>query len=328
MLTTIDSEKSCHMPWLQHFPVALFASVMGLCGLSLAWAKAELVFALGFAPSGALLGLTTVWFVLLTGLYLLKVVRHPAEVLSELRHPVKLAFVPGFSIGLILLSVGYLPLAPQLSLWLWSAGALIHLALTVFVVSSWVNHTHYEVAHLNPAWFIPVVGNIMVPIAGVQHAPPEISWFFFSLGWFFWPVLSAILLYRLIFHPALPAALRPTLFIFMAPPALGCISWLALNGSVDAFARFQHSVAVGFAFLLVGQDHRFLRIPFALSWWAYSFPMAALTIASLLMANASDWPVYAWLAKALLGLTSMLVLMLVWRTACAAWRGEVCVPGS
>lgn len=48
-----------------------------------------------------------------------------------------------------------------------------------------------------PAWFIPVVGNIIVPLAGVRFAPAEVSWFFFSIGLVFWIVLLAIVMYRL-----------------------------------------------------------------------------------------------------------------------------------
>ncbi len=324
---TRDLIESTAQPRLRYLPVTLFSSVMGLCGLTLAWSRAERLFDAGFCLSDVLLGLTTVWFAVLTALYAAKIARHPGEVLAELAHPVKLAFVPAFSISLILLSSAYLPVAPRLSFWIWGAGTLIHLGLTIYVVSSWIHHSHYDIGHLNPAWFIPVVGNIMVPIAGVHHASPDISWFFFALGLFFWPVLTAILLYRLIFHAALPATLRPTLFIFMAPPALGFISWLALGNGVDAFARILYSVAAAFALLLLGQARRFRGIPFALSWWAYSFPMAALTIATLLMAQNSGSAAYAALGAVLLALTSTLILLLVGLTARAAWRGQICTPG-
>ena len=43
----------------------------------------------------------------------------------------------------------------------------------------------------NP-WFIPVVGNIIVPIAGVDDAPAEVSWFFFSFGLIFWIALFTL----------------------------------------------------------------------------------------------------------------------------------------
>ena len=42
-----------------------------------------------------------------------------------------------------------------------------------------------------------MVGNIIVPIAGVRFAPTDISWFFFCIGLVFWLVPMTIVLYRL-----------------------------------------------------------------------------------------------------------------------------------
>ncbi|MER2623045.1 MAG: SLAC1 anion channel family protein [Accumulibacter sp.] len=320
---TVDTDDSR----LKNFPVSWFSTVMGMSGLSIAWNRAEHFFNPGFCLSSPLLGLTSLWFVVLTIIYATKIARYPAAVMAEIRHPVKLAFIPTFSISLLLLSIAYLQSAPDFSFWLWSLGAILHLGITFYVISSWIHHTQYEITHLNPAWFIPVVGNILVPIAGMQHGAPEICWFFFSLGLFFWPVLTTIIFYRLIFLTALPERLLPTLFIFIAPPAVGFISWFTLIGSVDAFARILYSVAVAFTLLLLSQLNHFRRIPFFLSWWAYSFPLAAITIATFLMAKATGQAMYIWIGGGLLGLTSALIAMLVWRTIRAVMRREICVEG-
>ena len=314
-------------PRLQYFPVSWFATVMGMCGLSIAWNRAEHFFNPGFCLSSLLLGLTSLWFFLLIGIYATKIVKYPAEVRAELTHPVKQAFAPTFSISLLLLSIAYLQSAREFSFWLWAIGTAGHLGFTFYMLSSWMHHTKYEIAHLNPAWFIPVVGNILVPIAGMQHGIPDISWFFFSLGLFFWPILTAIIFYRLIFHPALPERLLPTLFIFIAPPAVGFISWFNLTGNINAFGHILYSVAAVFTLLLLSQINRFRRIPFFLSWWAYSFPLAAMTIATFLMAKITGQAMYLWLGAGLLGLLSALIAMLVWRTARAVGRREICVPG-
>lgn len=316
-----------HGSRLQHFPISWFATVMGMTGATIAWNRAEHFFNPGFCFSSLLLALTSLWFVLLSTVYAIKIARYPAEVMAEIRHPVKQAFVPTFSISLLLLSIAYLQSSPDLSFWLWSSGALLHLGITLYVFSSWIHHTQYEIAHLNPAWFIPLVGNVLVPIAGMQHATPEISWFFFSLGIFFWPVLTAIIFYRLIFHAALPEKLLPTLFIFIAPPAVGFISWFNLTGSIDGFAHILYSVAVVFTLLLFSQINRFRRIQFFLSWWAYSFPLAAMTIATFLLAKVSGQSLYVWLGGGLLALLNLLIAMLIWRTVHAVLRQEICVPG-
>ncbi|MFA5083233.1 MAG: SLAC1 anion channel family protein [Hydrogenophilaceae bacterium] len=312
---------------LKNFPISWFAMVMGLAGFTIAWSRAEDIFGLGFALSPVLLALTAGVFVALAGLFAAKAMKYPQEVLAEFQHPVKLSFVPTFSIGLLLLSIACLHSLPGLSFWLWSAGAALHLAITLYVLSSWVHHSKYEIGHLNPAWFIPVVGNILVPIAGVHHAPVDLSWFFFSLGLFFWPILTAILFYRLIFHASLPERFMPTLFIFIAPPAVGFISWYNLVGEIDAFGRVLYFVGLFFALLLLVQASYFTRLKFFLSWWAYSFPIAAITIASLVMYKATGVAVYAWIAGLLLALLTAVIAMLLARTGQAVLRREICVEG-
>jgi tellurite resistance protein len=314
-------------PRLKSFPISWFAMIMGMTGFTIAWNRAEVIFDTEVCVSSVLLGLTAFLFVLLTLAFAAKIVKYPQEVLGEIRHPVKLAFVPTFSISLLLLSIAYLRIAPTLSFWLWSVGAALHLGLTLYVLSSWIHHTKYEIAHLNPAWFIPVVGNILVPIAGVHHASPEISWFFFSLGVFFWPVLTAILFYRLIFHGSLPERFMPTLFVFIAPPAVGFISWFNLTGGVDAFARVLYFTGLFFTLLLLVQFNYFRRLKFFLSWWAYSFPVAAITIATLIMAKETGLALYIWLSGGLLTLLTLLIALLLGRTLLAVIRREICVEG-
>ncbi|MFO7542026.1 MAG: SLAC1 anion channel family protein [Thiobacillus sp.] len=264
---------------------------------------------------------------LLAAIYLAKLARYPGEVAGEARHPVKLAFVPTVSISLILLSIATLHPAPHASFWLWSIGTVLHLALTLYVLSSWMHHDKYEIQHLNPAWFIPVVGNILVPIAGIHHAPFEISRFFFSAGLFFWPVLTAILFNRLIFHTSMPARLMPTLFIFIAPPAVGFVSYINLVGGIDAFAMVMYSVALFFTLLLATQIAYFTKLAFFLSWWAYSFPIAAITIATMAMAEHTGVAFFFTLAIVLLAILTLVIAGLLARTLLAVFRCEICVEG-
>lgn len=312
-------------PRLKLFPVAWFAMIMGLTGLTLAWRKAETILNLSLAPSPWLLLLATGLFTLLAALYAGKIIKHAAAARMEWAHPVKMHFVPAVSISLILLSIAWLPISAPYSKLLWLAGAALHLILTLYVISQWMHHSKFEIVHLNPAWFIPVVGNILIPIAGVSHAPPEVSWFFFSIGLVFWPVLLTIILYRVIFHASLPERLMPTLFILIAPPAVGFISYVKLTGGVDAFAQVLYHAALFFTLLLFTQVRRFANLKFFLSWWAYSFPLAAITIASLEMYEQNGSLFFLRLSGILLGIASAVIAGLLARTALAVLRREICV---
>ncbi|MFO7593062.1 MAG: SLAC1 anion channel family protein [Pseudomonadota bacterium] len=310
---------------LQHFPISWFAVVMGLAGFTIAWHRTEDVLVLPVHISPWLLGLTITVFAVLALLYATKLLRYSSEVRAEFAHPIKLNFFPTISIGMILLSIALLPYRMDISFVLWSVGTALHLVFTLYVLSVWIHHTHFEIQHINPAWFIPIVGNILVPIAGVRHANPEIAWFFFSIGLLFWLVLLTIIVYRMVFHQPLPAKLLPTLFILIAPPAVGFISWLQLNGSIDAFGRILYYAAIFLTLMLLTQAGRFARLQFFLSWWAYSFPMAAMTIATVLMYQQLQLPFFKGLAIVLLTLLTLLIATLLFKTIQAIARREICV---
>ena len=312
-------------PRLQHFPVAWFAMIMGLAGLAIAWRKAEELLDMPIHVSPWLLFLATGLFLLLAALYAAKIVRHRQAARDEWTHPVKMHFVPTFSIALILLSIGWMPVSMPYSKLLWVTGVCLHLLLTVFVVTQWMHQSRFEIVHLNPAWFIPVVGNILIPIAGVEHAPLQISWFFFSIGVTFWPLLMTIIFYRVIFHGSLPDRLMPTLFILIAPPAVGFMSYVKLTGNVDSVAVILYHSALFFTMLLFAQISWFARLRFSLSWWAYSFPLAAITMASLGMFEQTGQGLFLRIAGILLAISTVLIGGLLLRTLLAVGRREICL---
>jgi tellurite resistance protein len=216
--------------------------------------------------------------------------------------------------------------SPTLAAWVWTVAALLHLCFTLYVVSAWIHRTGIELGHVNPAWFIPVVGNVLLPISGVRFYSAEVSWFFFSVGVVFWLVLFTIVMYRLFFHAPLPERLAPTLFILVAPPAVSCAAYVNLTGNVDGFARVLYYTALFLTMLLASNALRYLRARFFLSAWAYSFPLAAVTIATLMMAHRVGGVVFAALGAGLLALTTIVVAALLWRTGVAVARHEICVP--
>ena len=310
---------------LAAMPVSFFAVVMGLAGLAIAWEKVSHVLGVPAGIGLVLQAVTGATFVVLALAYLAKLVGHASVVAAELHHPVKLSFFPTISIGLLLLAIATLRSAPGLSEGLWLVGMALHLAFTLYVLGAWINHTHFEIQHMNPAWFIPVVGNIVVPIAGVEHGYVEPSWFFFSVGVVFWLVLLVIVFYRVIFHPPLPGKLMPTLFILIAPPAVGFVAYLKLTGELDAFARVLYYVGLFLTLMLFSQLNHFARLKFFLSWWAYSFPLAAITIATFVMYEHHGSAGWLDLGIALLALLTLAIGMLVLRTAMAVSRREICV---
>ncbi len=314
--------------WLAHFPISFFAIVMGLAGFTIAIEKAEHVWAIPPLVSPVLFALSATIYAVIAAIYLAKWRAFPAQVTHELAHPVRLSFFPTLSISLILLSVAGLPLLPQSAvLVLWAVGSSVQLLLTLFILSEWMHQTHFEIHHSNPAWFIPIVGNILVPIAGVPLGFLEVSWFFFSIGLLFWIVLLTILMNRFFFHHPIASKLLPTLFILIAPPAVGFLSWTRLHGGqLDDFGRILYYAGLFTTLLLLFQSARFAKVKFALPWWAYSFPTAAITIASLTMFEKVGGTFFLALSLVLFTALTLLILVLVGHTVNALIRHQIFHP--
>jgi tellurite resistance protein len=210
---------------------------------------------------------------------------------------------------------------------LWLAGATLHLLLTLYVLTQWIFQPHFNIHHSTPAWFIPVVGNILLPIAAVPLGYAEAGWFFFSIGLVFWLVLKVLVFNRFIFHEPLPARLLPTMFILVAPPSVGFLAYLQLNGGeLNDFARVLFFTGVFLVTLLLAQARRFTGIDFYLSWWAYSFPLAAFAIAAQVYYALTGGGFFLLLAWAALALATVVIAGLAVQTLRVVIDGSVFQP--
>lgn len=323
---TAATAVSAEEPRLAHYPVTFFAMGMGMMGLTLAIRAGEAAFGRGSEVSHAVFLGSVVLLGLVAAGYLAKALLHPGAVAAEWRHPVRIAFFPAISISLLLVSVALSTEWPAAAHPVWITGTVLQGLLTLSVIGAWIGHRPFTPAQLTPAWFIPAVGNVIVPIAGVPLGHPEIAWLFFSGGLVFWIVLLTLVMNRLMFHDPLPGRMVPTLMILVAPPAVSFIAWLKLTGEVGAFGHILLSAAYVFALIVVTQAPKFARMPFALSWWALSFPLAALALASFAYATAAGSEPHRLIGAGVLGLLGLVVCGLLLRTLLGIWRHEICRP--
>ena len=311
---------------IEHFPVSFFSVIMGLAGFTLVLQKVEVSAGVGHTASTIVLSIVIGLFALIAFLYIVKLIRFPQAVIEEKNNPVRLSFFPTFTISLLLISVGLLDHYSAISLYFWVAGAVLHLVATLYILSSWIWQENFEIHHFNPAWFIPIVGNIIVPIAGVAHAPAEISWFFFSIGIVFWIIFFTIFIYRVIFHRPIAEKLLPTFFILIAPPSLAFISFTKLTGEITHFSMIMYYFALFLVFFLLVQAKVFFRIRFYLSWWAYSFPVASVNVATYMMGSLSQSPVLMAVFYFLAGLLTLFIGVLLFFTLREIGREGICIP--
>ncbi|MDQ0457480.1 SLAC1 anion channel family protein [Rhizobium paknamense] len=324
-MTTADTHPAATMR-IAHYPVTSFAVGMGMMGLTLAIRAAEHAYSLNTIASTGVLMLAVVMLVAVAMGYSAKVLKHFAEVKAEWNHPVRIAFFPAISISLLLLSAALFERMPDVAHLVWLSATALQGVLALSVIGAWIGHRPFQQGQLTPAWFIPAVGNVIVPLAGARLGYIEVSWLFFSGGLIFWLVLLTLVMNRLMFHDPLPGRMVPTLMILVAPPAVAFTAWLRLTGEVSHFGHFLLSVAYVFALLVTTQLPKFRTMPFALSWWALSFPLAALSIASFGYAQAIGSDAHRYIGLGLLALLMAVVVGLIARTALAIRAGAICVP--
>ena len=272
-----------------------------------------------------LLRFTIIVFLVVSFFYIAKVIKYPQAVKDEFFHPVKINFFPLLAKIFLVFSILYLNIDMFYSKSFWIVGVVLQFVFSIVILSMWIRHSKFEMHHLNPSWFIPIVGNVMVPIAGVQHGFVELSWFFFSIGIVMWLTLFIIVFNRIIFHNPIPDKLIPTFFILFAPPAIAFISYMKLTESLDASARILYYIALFLMMLVFSQFKMFLKIKFYLSWWAYSFPMAAIVLATMLMYAETGFFFFSVLSFFLLILFSVIIVFLIYKTSKAIMNNEICV---
>ena len=310
----------------EYLPVGLFGSVMGLTGLSVAWRLAHLRYGLPESVSLVIGAVAVLALVLVAVGYGIKLAFAPEVVKAEFAHP-----IAGNLFGTILISILLLPivLAPfnlLLARCLWTVGAVAMLAFAWVMIDRWMSDRQ-QIAHATPAWIVPVVGLLDVPLAMPALHLQQLHGVMvlgLAVGLFFAIPLFTLIFSRLVFEPPLSDALQPTLMILMAPFAVGMSTYVATTGEVDLFAQALYALTLFMLAVLVGRLRYLGRCcPFRVSWWAVSFPLAAAAIAALRVATAFPGWSTDTIAIGLLAVTTLVIVWLLGRTLIGIAQGEL-----
>ncbi|MEA3354102.1 MAG: SLAC1 anion channel family protein [Campylobacterota bacterium] len=309
---------------LKFFPIMMYAIVMGMGGLTITYQKAHQWLSFPHFIGESLMYLTTLLFITITVVYLAKYFKYKNAVKKEFSHPVRINFFAAVSISMLMLAIMFKEEYTTVSAIFWYPGTLLHFYLTMHTISFWINNNQ-ELSHSNPAWFIPIVGNVLVPVGGVGFASEGILIYFLSIGLFFWIVLFSIILNRIIFHHQLAVKFMPTLFILIAPPAVGFIAYYKLFEVIDHFAMMLFNIALFFTFLVLFMYKNFLKIKFFISWWAFVFPIAAMAISAMLMYHVTNDSLVLLLSYVMVASVTGIISIVIYQTIKHMTKQEICI---
>ncbi len=268
-------------------PAAFFGMVLGLSGLGQAWRLASQLWGLPTPIGEALLLFATlVWLALLLA-YLVQAVRHPAIVRNEFKHPVQGSTPALLAVSTLLIVLAALPYSRPAAWVLAAAGIAWHLAFSLWHTGElWQGGR--DALDTAPTLYLPTVaGNFTsaAALGALGHA--DWGWLFLGAGLFSWLALESLIIQRLWQAKAMPTAQRPLLGIQFAPPVVCAMAWMILApGSADhwllmlwGYGLFQLLLGIRLGAWLGEQ-------PFAPSYWAYTFGIAAATVCGLKLALA------------------------------------------
>jgi tellurite resistance protein len=309
-------------PWLARLPAALFAIPVGLFGLAAAWRRAR-GFGWSFAdPAGsALAWAAAAILVVLLALYAAKCLRHPTVIRAEFSHPVAGSLMALIPLALMLATICFG--APGDRAWL--ALLLFALSLQGIVairVVSILATGALPAATVTPALYLPpVAGGFVGAMALSTLGYPGWAALLFGMGLAGWALLEVRVLNSL-FEGPMPAALRPTIGVELAPPSVATLAagtiWPLLPGDVLIVGL---GVAAGPIVAVMARYKWWHNVPFSIGFWSFSFPLAALAGAVVEVVHRGGWP--PLVGGIALAVASTVIAVLAARTLALLARGEL-----
>ncbi len=342
---------NCKCEIIKNFSPAWFASVMGTGILAITSLFYSQYFGILYLLAKILFILNIAMFAILLIPWLLRWIIFTDKALSDLNHPIVSNFYPTMSVGMLVLASDFLLIGKEklTAEIFWLCGTLLTVIFSFLIPYITFKENHVKIDHINPAWFIPPVALIVIPIAGSQFIGKSqsfleqlfvfINYYGWGSGFFIYLALLSICMYRFILHNPLPNTLAPTIWINLGPIGAGTVSLINLiNKSIFismrepfwVFGLIFWGFGVWWFFIAVIMTLHYVRklkLPYAMSWWAFTFPLGAYVASSHLVSTIFKIRIIDYfgfmLYFLLLGIWSITFI----RTLCNAYKGILFADG-
>lgn len=235
----------------------------------------------------------------------IKYIFSPAKLVSDITHPVVGSVLPTITMTIFVIShaAGLLNSLTGTILW-WIALVVHALFLISFVIARVIN---FKLSDMVPSWFVPPTGIVVAAItlpAGALYT--TIGQIICVIGVILYLIMIPTMIFRLVLGEIVPEGIRPTIAILAATPALIVTALLTVFPHPDMVLTlcFQ-GVALLLALATYVMLIHLLRLPFAPSFSAFTFPLVICGTASLKLtywANQTipgfhDHQIMSWIAN-------------------------------
>ncbi|KAI3963695.1 hypothetical protein MKW98_021935 [Papaver atlanticum] len=222
----------------------------------------------------------------LSFLYILKCYYHSKMVKSEYCHHVGVnyLFAPWTSWLLLLQTSPFLAPKTIYFVALWWIFILPVVVLDLKIYGQWFTKgKRFLSAVANPTSQLTVIGNLVGAQVAAEMGWKESAICLFSLGMAHYLVLFVTLYQRLGGKDRLPVMLNPVYFLFFATPSMASLAWYSITGKFDTMSKMLFFLSLFLFASLVSRPNLFKKSMrrFNIVWWAYSFPLTMLALASI-----------------------------------------------
>ncbi|MBJ9224890.1 dicarboxylate transporter/tellurite-resistance protein TehA [Citrobacter braakii] len=309
-----------------NLPAGYFGMVLGIIGMGFAWRYASQVWPVSHLIGDGLVILAMVIWGLLTLAFLSRLLRFPQSVLAEIRHPVMSSFVSLFPATTMLVAIGFVPWYRPLAIGLFSIGVVIQLAYAAWQTAGLWRGSHPEEA-TTPGLYLPTVANNFISaMACGALGFNDAGLVFLGAGVFSWLSLEPVILQRLRSCGELPAVLRTSLGIQLAPALVACSAWLSVNGGEgDTLAKMLFGYGLLQLLFMLRLMPWYLSQPFNASFWSFSFGVSALATTGLHLGHSNESGFFHTLSIPLFIFTNFIIALLLVRTFALLMQGKLLI---
>ena len=310
-LSSIDEEDDM---WARTagMPASMFGIVLGLVGFGNDWRAAKRMWGLPAWPGETIMLLAVgVWLALILS-YGLKWTTQRDAAVAESRHPIQCCYIALVPVSTMLIGLAVLPYS------LATARVLICVGAAAMVTFGVWRHAGLwrggrSMGETTPVLYLPTVaGNFVAATTLGALSWSPVGQVFFGAGALAWLAVESVILQRLLVADEMPASLRPTLGIQLAPPAVGLLAYTSVTSGPPTLLA---SMLLGYALL---QGLFMLRLlpwigaqPFGAGYWGFSFGLTAMTLAVERLSERGMSEPFLTLAPVLFTIANLVLLLFI-----------------